>query len=231
MDKFTIKLLSDIPFIEIRSFLEYEDKSLLTDNKKFLFLYSLVVICFSYIDLIMLKTFSTKYFVAVFGAAFTYYGFLRTILNSVHKLLLPLIEKSKTVGDIKLIMKNFSKLSIVAFPFFAMIIFSSKYFIPFFDNNKYPDSILIFQILAFSAYLSFSFSPYANVLFKYRESKFLFKMYFTLFIIYVLISPFIIIQYNIVGLAIFSLISWFILNFTTFIKSKKLMKTNILMKL
>ena len=225
-------LVFGLKLLNLKDLLSFEkviifSKSLLTDNKKFLFLYSLVVICFSYIDLIMLKTFSTKYFVAVFGAAFTYYGFLRTILNSVHKLLLPLIEKSKTVGDIKLIMKNFSKLSIVAFPFFAMIIFSSKYFIPFFDNNKYPDSILIFQILAFSAYLSFSFSPYANVLFKYRESKFLFKMYFTLFIIYVLISPFIIIQYNIVGLAIFSLISWFILNFTTFIKSKKLMKIGV----
>lgn len=201
-------------------------KSLLTNNKKFLLLYSLVVICFSYTDLIMLKNFSTPYFVAVFGAAFTYYGFLRTILSSVHKLLLPLIEKSSTVDDIKSIMSNFSYISIFALPFFALIIFSSKYFIPFIDNNKYPDSVLIFQILAISSYLSFIFSPYANILFKYRESRFLFRLYFSSFLIYIFIAPFIIHEFSVVGLAILSLITWFLLNFFSYLKSRKLMRSN-----
>ena len=219
---FGVKLLRIKDLLDLRNVIIFT-KSLLHGNEMFLLLYSLIVILFSYTDLLMLKYFSTEYSVAIFAAAFTYYGFLRTILNSIHKLMLPLVQKSKSIDEIRSIMKNFSYLSFTAFPLFIMIIFLSDFFIPFLDNNKYPESIKIFKILAISSYFSFLFSPYVNIVFRAKNAKFLFQIYSIIFSIYLLTSPIIIIFFDVIGLAIFSLFAWLLLNFITFLKSQKIL--------
>ena len=55
--------------------------------------------------------------------------------------MLPLVQKSKSIHEIKSIMKNFSYLSFAAFPLFIIIIFLSDFFIPFLDNNKYQSRL------------------------------------------------------------------------------------------
>ena len=115
---FGVKLLRIKDLLDLRSVIIFT-KSLLHGNEMFLLLYSLIVILFSYTDLLMLKYFSTEYSVAIFAAAFTYYVFLRTILNSIHKLMLPLVQKSKSIDEIRSIMKNFSYLSFTAFHYLS----------------------------------------------------------------------------------------------------------------
>ena len=226
MSSFIVFLIFGFPFFNLKDLLNFRYINLLNKNffnqsNKYLILYSLVVILLSYSDIIMLRFFSNTYYVAVFGAAFTYYSLLQAVTGSVHKLMLPLVQKTESILDIKNIMNQYIKIPFLLFPIYLLIIFSSDFIIPFFDNNKYPDSIYLFKILTVSSYLSLCFSPYSNVIFKLKDNKFIFYLYLVASIVYLSLLPFIIQKYYAEGLVYASLCMWLVVNFSTFVRAIK----------
>ena len=195
-------------------------------SNKYLIFYSLIVVFMSGLDTLLLRIFDDKNQVAIFGAAFTYYGILQSILYAVNKLYLPMIQKTKSLEEINLAMTTLNALNIKYLSIlFVLAIALSPAIIPLIDNGRYPDSILIFQILATSSFFSLLFSPYKNILFKFSDNKYIFSLYLKSFIlIYIFLLPNVIIKYHSIGVAIVFLINWFIVNYISFLRAKKILK-------
>ncbi len=216
--------------IENESFLFQKFFSLLkilsTGSNKYLILYSLIVVFMSGFDTLLIRIFDNKNQVAIFGAAFTYYGILQSILYAVNKLYLPMIQKTKSIEEINSAMTTLNTLNIKYLSIlFIFTIALSPIFIPFIDNGRYPDSILVFQILGASSFFSLLFSPYKNIIFKFSDNKYIFSLYLKSFVfVYIFLLPNVIIKYHSIGVAVVFLINWFIVNFISYLRAKKILK-------
>ena len=215
--------------IKLEPFLIKRIKSLFQilfqDSNKYLIFYSLIVLFMSNLDTLLLRIFDDKEQVAIFGAAFIYFGVLQSILYAVNKLYLPMIQKTNSLKEIESAMNSLNNLNIKYMSIlFLVTIFSAPTIIPFIDNGRYPDSILIFQILGVSSYLSLLFSPYKNIIFKFQDNRYVFYLYlYSLIITYVILLPQVIIKYHALGLSVIFLLNWFFVNFISFLRAKKLL--------
>lgn len=223
---FGLRLLKLNEILEISNSLDFV-KQIFHSSYKYIFLYSLVVVLLVNTDVYMLRLLDDKYQVAIFGAAFTYYAFLQVALGSVHKLLLPLIQKTTDIEELQKIMNEYKKITLWLLPIFIIGAISSAWIIPIVDNGKYPESIVIFQILTVSSYISFIFSPYSNIVLKFNENKYIFILYLSAFVIHIGVLFIIIPFYHACGIAFVSLITYGFVNYMTYLKSKKIIQDKI----
>ena len=199
---------------------------LINGSNKYLIFYSIIVILISSLDTILIRIFDDTNQVAIFGAAFTYFGILQAILYAINKLYLPMLQKTNSLREINSAMDTLNNLNTRYLSIlFVMIILSAPFLIPIIDNGKYPESILIFQILGISSFFSLVLSPYKNIIFKFGDNKYIFKIYFlSLIIVYGIILPNIIIRYHALGVAVVFLLNWFTVNFLSYLRAKKILK-------
>ena len=190
---------------------------------RYLYLFSIATLILVNLDVYMLRAIDTTYQVAIFGAAFTFYSFLKLGLDAVQKLFLPLVNSIKKVSEIKRLFNQHIKLSLSLIPFLIIGLFLSEKIIPIIDGGKYPESIIIFQILAISAFFSFVFSPFSNILLKYKEFKYQFKLIVFGILVHVTLNLLVINKYHALGLACVNLLVYLGVNFLMFVKGKTLL--------
>ena len=65
------------------------------------------MILISSLDTILIRIFDDTNQVAIFGAAFTYFGILQAILYAINKLYLPMLQKTNSLREINSAMDTF----------------------------------------------------------------------------------------------------------------------------
>ena len=199
----------------------------INENKYILF-YTITLMVLSSVDTLMLKMLSNDYELSNYGAAFTLYAFLMLGLSSVHKYILPKTTLSK-ISNFEYILKPIKKTGLIIMPLFVIGLFlSEKIFIIIYGENKFPESYIIFNILAVSAVLSFFLSPYSNLLFKTGHFKFQTITYIFGLLIFIGLNYLLIPIYGSKGAAVNTLLTFFIVNFLVYLKSKKIIKNQSL---
>jgi O-antigen/teichoic acid export membrane protein len=146
-------------------------------SKKILLLfYFIVVSILLNVDFMLIKLFGTEYELAEYGAAFRYYAILQVALISIQKILLPFVSTESDYSKIRNVFRQHKIISIRLLLLSPIIILMAIYLMPIINNGKYEGAIYIFLILALSSYISFSFSPYSNVLIKSNNYAFMVKI-------------------------------------------------------
>ena len=140
----------------------------------YLFGYWTLLALFSEVDVLSLSYLSDELQLATYGASFRYYALVLLALGAAHNVLLPGIAKAEDKQSLTEIFRKHRTLSF--FAFFAILTgaIGSYWAIPIVDGGKYPQSFGVLQILLVSSIISFSCSPYVNLLLKFGEFRFLF---------------------------------------------------------
>ncbi|MBE2193972.1 MAG: polysaccharide biosynthesis C-terminal domain-containing protein [Anaerolinea sp.] len=148
-------------------------RSIIQGPYRHLFIYFLLLAFFSQLDVFMLKVMGTNFQLATYGSAFRYYTILIMALNSIHAVLLPVIQTATTIRDLDRIYHNNFRLLRVVVPTLFIGAWAAQWIIPWIDKGRYPEAITVFQILAASAGVSLAFSPHVNVVMRFEDFKFL----------------------------------------------------------
>lgn len=176
------------------------------------------------LDIFVLRALTNDTSVAIFGAAFRYYSVLALGLQSVHRVLLPMLRLVETAAEIRLILRQHLKISAAGLPLLLLAVFVAEHVIPILDNGRYPGSIPVFQVLACSAYLSFLLSPFVNVLIQQQRFGFLMKVAASVALFHFVSSAGLVYWFEAVGAAVADLVAYGILNGVVFLASRKILR-------
>ena len=179
------------------------------------------------IDVLALKTWSTDYDVSTYASAFKYYNMMLLLLNTVNSVLLPKISSEENYYNISKMYKQQDILSIALLVGIVIAIVIAPCVLPIIDGGKYPEAIGVFRILCISAIISFWGSPYNNLLIK--EKKYLsICTRFIIGIIVAIAGNYILIpRMGVNGTAISTLISYGIVNLSSRVHAKMIIKEKI----
>ena len=145
-----------------------------------LFGYFCLLAPMSQMDVLMLKWMGNEHTLAGYGSAFRYYSLLLMALNSIHLVLLPLIQSANDAASVQRVFRKQRQLLMVVVPVVIASIIAAQWFIPWVDKGKYPEAVAIFRVLACSSIVSLACSPYVHVLIKHEDFRFLFLFSFGL---------------------------------------------------
>ncbi|ARD65235.1 polysaccharide biosynthesis C-terminal domain-containing protein [Eubacterium limosum] len=232
----TISLALCIPFLSQRRtnitiFQKLDFKSLfkflLQKEQLYLFVYAALMAILLQIDVLALKTWSTDYDVSTYASAFKYYNMMLLLLNTVNSVLLPKISSEENYYNISKMYKQQDILSIALLVGIVIAIVIAPCVLPIIDGGKYPEAIGVFRILCISAIISFWGSPYNNLLIK--EKKYLsICTRFIIGIIVAIAGNYILIpRMGVNGTAISTLISYGIVNLSSRVHAKMIIKEKI----
>jgi len=196
--------------------------SIILGEYRYLFGYLFVLAFFSQLSVFMLNSLSEKYNVATYGSAVRYYNFLLIGLNSVKAVYLPVIQNAISAMEIKRIFRRHRYLVLLSIPIFLIGCFISEWLIPLIDKGKYPDAIVVFQVLALSAFVSFAFSPHVTVIMKSERFLFLFVLILVGSLMNICINYFLIPTHGALGAACATFITYSFVNSIIFIYSRKM---------
>lgn len=188
---------------------------------KYLLGYTLFVTLLGQLDVLLLKAFSTEHEIATYGSAFRYYSLLLLALGSVNTVFLPVIQNIQNRSELDRLYKKHTKMLTVFIPVVLLGAWLSKWIIPVIDKGKYPDAVLVFQILAISAILSFIFSPHTNFVMKLEKFKFIYYVLLISVIMNILFNIVMIPRLGSLGAALTTLITFGFSNFITFLCAQK----------
>lgn len=147
--------------------------SVVQGQYRYLFGYFFVLAFFSQVDVFMLQIMATPSQLASYGSAFRYYTIIVLILNSLHTVLLPLVQRLQSIEDLDRLYGIHMRLLLLIIPALLFAGFISQWIIPIIDQGKYPDAIPIFRILCLSAIISIAFSPHVNLIMRFEDFRFL----------------------------------------------------------
>ena len=187
-------------------------------------LYFITIAILLNVDMLIIKTFGESEDVANYGAAFRYYSILQVALIAAQKLLLPTVAQSEKISEVKTVFSQHKKISLYLIVLALPLYLFAVYVIPLIDGGKYPDSVQIFLILAVSAYLSFSFSPYSNVLIKFKRYLFMFVLALIALLIHIPLSYYLFSYQGSFGVALSNLLVYGVVNYAIYIRSKNLIR-------
>jgi O-antigen/teichoic acid export membrane protein len=197
-------------------------KKILSGRYVNLFVYFIIISIFGQLDIFMLKKMSDEITLASYGSAARYYGIIMLSLTAVHSVLLPYIEKAPDAKALYNIVRNVNNFMLFLAPIILIAIFCAGWLIPFIDNGKYPQAIPAFRILAVSSLISFTLSPYVNIVMKFEEFKWLCVTAGIFLLIAVLLNALLIPPLKASGTALATLISFGGFNLMTMLKARKL---------
>lgn len=151
--------------------LEYIEviKFLVKVEQIYIFIYAALIAILMQIDVLSLKTWSTDYYVSAYSSALKYYNIMLMLLNTVNSVLLPKVTAEDDYKKIRKIYYQQDMLAVVLFIVILVAVIIAPIILPIIDGGKYPDSIVVFRILCFSAFVSFIGSPYNSVLIKEKK--------------------------------------------------------------
>jgi len=212
--------------IDFNSFLKIRQSirlalELVKGEYKYVFGYFFVFAFFSQVDVFILKAISESVELATYGSAFRYYNLLLLGLGSVHTVLLPVVQRVESIGDLKSILAQHKRMLLVFVPLVLLGAWLSKWIIPWIDMGKYPNAVIVFQILALSAIVSFAFSPHSNLLMRFEDFKFLFILITLGLLVNVGLCVLLVPIVGAIGSAISTLIAFGSVNISIFWRSRK----------
>jgi O-antigen/teichoic acid export membrane protein len=199
-------------------------KEIVYGKYKYLIMYTLFVTLLGNLDVFMLKYISTNNELAAYGSAFRYYSLLLLVLNSINTVFLPVIQKVNSKNELNIIYKNHSRILMVFIPIVLLGAWLAEWIIPLIDMGKYPSAVPVFQILTFSAILSFAFSPHTNFVMKFEDFKYLLYVIIISVITNIVLNAFLIPVFGARGAAIATLVTFGFSNLMTYIRAKMLRK-------
>lgn len=232
----TVSLILCIPFLsenrtqiklyskpDFRSFFSF----LFRREQLCLFAYAALMAILLQIDVLALKTWSSDYNVATYSSAVKYYNMMLLMLNTVNSVMLPTISSEEDYSKIRKIYKQQDTLSLGLLVGIVFAIIIAPYFLPIIDGGKYPEATGIFRILCISALLSFWGSPYNNLLIKERK-YFSICIRCVIGIIVAILGNYILIpKLGVNGTAIVTLTSYGIVNLSSRVHAKMIIKEKI----
>lgn len=74
------------------------------------------------------------------------------------------------MSELEDVFRKHRKMILLFFPPVLLAIWLSQWIIPWVDARKYPDAVAVFLILAISAMIAFAFSPYVNLVMRFKTS-------------------------------------------------------------
>lgn len=138
-----------------------------------LFVYFSLIAIFSQVDVVLVRWLADDHVLASYGAALRYYGLLSLALGAVHAVLLPAIQQARSSEELDSLYSQHFRLVLVFAPAVILAGAAAGWVMPWVDHGRYPDSVTAFRVLAFSAIVSFAFSPHVNLLMKLERFRFL----------------------------------------------------------
>jgi len=198
-------------------------KQVMQGKYRYLFAYFILLALFSQIDVIMLRGLAGSLELATYGAAFRYYTVLLLALSAVHVVLLPLVQNTRTHSEL---MSIFDKHRETLSLFVAIIVFVAwvgQWLIPWVDGGKYPETVLVFRVLAISAVISFAFSPHANLVIVSEDFRYLFGLIVLGLACGIVLNGLLIPRLGATGAALATLISFGLVNGLIFLRARRYM--------
>ncbi len=193
----------------------------------YLFAYFFVLGIFTQTDVFMLKIVGNDAMIATYGSAFRYYSILSLALGSVHAVLLPMIRKSSSHQELRIL---FAKHKQIVMAFIVVVAFAgwvAEWAIPWIDTGKYPEAVATFRILCVSAVISFAFSPHVNLVMRFERFKFLLCLILVALALNVAFNLLLIPSYGAVGAAIATMVSAATVTISIFIESRKVIRNSM----
>lgn len=201
--------------------------TLLEARLQILAIYFTLVAILLNVDILVIKTFGTEGDVANYGAAFRYYSILQVGLIVVQKLLLPKIAQTNKSTELKEIFNDHRTVSLYLLALTPLIYAFGVCIIPIVDSGRYPESVNIFLVLAVSSYLSFSFSPYSNVLIKQREYDVMVVIIAIGLLAHLTLSYLLFNKLGSVGVAVSNLTIYGAVNYAIYFRSKRWIQASL----
>ncbi len=188
---------------------------------KYLVGYFSILALFSQSDIFILKIMTDDQTLATYGSAFRYYSLLSLALGAVHVVILPLIQKLESITEFDHLMVKQRKLLVLFAPLVLIAAVISKWILPWIDHGKYPDAVTVFRIFCISTIVSFTFSPYVNLVMRVEDFKFLLVVISLGLILSISLNLMLIPVLKAVGTAITTLITFGLINSLIFLRAKK----------
>ncbi len=212
--------------LDLRQLLKVSDTSrfaraVVKSDYKYLVGYFSILAVFSQIDVFILKIMTDDQTLATYGSAFRYYSLLSLALGAVHVVLLPLIQKLESATEFDHLMVKQRKLLVLFAPLVLIAAGVSKWVLPWIDHGKYPDAVAVFRILCISTLVSFTFSPYVNLVMRFEDFKFLLIVVGIGLLLSVSLNLMLIPVLKAVGTAITTLTTFGLINGLIFLRAKK----------
>lgn len=195
-------------------------KTILQGRYRYLFGYFALLAVFSQLDVFMLKVMGSDFALATYGSAFRYYTILIMALNSIHAVLLPMIQTATTLHDLDRIYHNNYRLFRIVTPILFVGAWSAQWIIPWIDKGKYPEAITVFQVLSISAAISLAFSPHANLVLRFEDFKFLVLVVIVGVILSISLNVVLIPAFGAAGTAVTTLTSFAFVNGMIYIRAR-----------
>lgn len=197
---------------------------LLSNNQILFFIYAVLMSFASQLDLILLNQYSTTYYVAAYSSGLKYYNIILMVLSTINSVMLPMISKENDYDAIKKMYKRISIMSIVLGGFVIIGLFVSPYIIPILDGGKYPEAIDVYRILSISAWISFIFAPYNNLVIKENKILSICVRNAIGIVLMIILSKNFINMLGVYGMAITSLITYAFINITGKCQANRIFK-------
>ncbi|MEQ8971772.1 MAG: polysaccharide biosynthesis C-terminal domain-containing protein [Coleofasciculus sp. C1-SOL-03] len=199
----------------------YLAREIVMGEYKYLFGYFLVIAVFSQVDVFVLRAIASDVELATYGSAFRYYSLLLLGLGAVHTVFLPVIQNVKSISELEIIFMKHKRMLLLFVPLVLFSAWISQWVIPWIDMGKYPNAVMVFQILAVSAIISFAFSPHVNIVMRFEDFRFLFILINFALLVNVVLTLGFIPKLGATGAALATLIAFGFVNSVIFLRSNK----------
>ena len=150
--------------------------SVVRGSYRYLFGYFFLLAFFLQVSVFVLKAVAGNEALASYGSAFRYASLLSLALAAVQAVLLPVVQRARSTGELEDVFRKHRKMILFFIPPVLLAMWISGWIIPWVDAGKYPDAVAIFRILAISAMISFVFSPHVNLVMRFEDFRFLFLL-------------------------------------------------------
>jgi O-antigen/teichoic acid export membrane protein len=196
--------------------------SLLKGRYAFLFGYFIVLAVFSQVDVWVVRAMESELALATYGCGLRYYSLCLMLLAAVHVVLLPQLQGVKKIAEMDAILAKHQVTLAVFAPLVILGACLSGWIIPWIDQGRYPEAVLVFRILAVSSIVSFAFSPHVNILFRFERYQFLFVLICCMLLVHLGLNTWLVGRMGVRGAAVANLISYALFNGLTWLKSRQL---------
>jgi len=217
-------------YFDLKSLLKIDESTRLAlemvkGEYKYVFGYFFVLAFFSQVNVFVLKTIAEDVELATYGSAFRYYSLLSLALGAVHTVLLPVVQRVQSIGDLENILYQHRRMLLLFIPVVLLGAWASQWIIPWIDRGKYPDAVMVFQILAISAIVSFAFSPHSNLVMRFEDFRFLFILINLGLLVNVGLCIWLVPRLGATGSAVATLIAFGSVNGSIFLRARKYRKS------
>lgn len=197
----------------------HQIRALFSSDYKFLFVYSILLVLISQIDVFTLRHLCALEQIAAYGSALQYYGLLLMALAAVTSVMVPTLQTLTTRTQIDAVFRKHNRILLPTAALFAIGTLVAGYVIPLVDKGRYVEAVPCFRILAWSAFFSLAWSPYAVLLARLEDFRFL-MMLGAIVLAIALPLQFLLVQSHAsVGAAIGTFLTFFLLNGSTWVRA------------